>query len=52
MSWDLARIRQAFTGTSIRNQELATNLELNSYDWVIRFDLRYTAEASFPELGH
>lgn len=39
---DLARIRQPLPGTSIGSQELATNLELNSYNWGLRFDLRYS----------
>lgn len=37
---------------SVGNQELTASLELSACDWDIRFGLRHTAGASFPELGH
>lgn len=49
---DLARIKQALPGTSVGTQELATSLELHSYNQNVRFELRHIAGASFPDWGH
>lgn len=46
----LARIKLALPGTSVGSQELSMILELYSYNWYIRFDLRHTDGASFLEL--